>query len=1116
MRDFFSDNNSGYRLRTLQLYNWGVFDRKTVTFSFDDKSTILTGLNGSGKTTTVDAILTLLVPPQKRFYNLSSESSRKRERDEKNYTLGAYGSKAGDEGEGVAQCLRKKNEVISIINGIFHEGTSERYLSLLQVRYFSGDELKCLKIITEKELRIEDITLLLSKNNTQIAQNSRWVSVLRDNCGSRLFDSFLQYQNFFMDRFGFRSDNALKLFSQTVGLKVLGDITSFIRTYMLEDRSPVDEYEQLNRDFAHITEIEREMRKTEKEIEYLSRTVKNGEDYTLSLSARNSLDESLEGLECWFVLHALRLSGEEIARKRSEIESFRKRIEDNDRESRATDDLLISLKSNDTARTITELSRAVEEAEKDERGKRQRLNEYNAIITSLIKTGIPLRIVESAEDYGENIAKAGEAEEDIRSEKERLELERDRLLLETRSLTDDIEKVRIEIESLEKRENNIPSSFIALRERIASGLGISEKRLPFLGELVRVKDDEKEWLESVEKLLSDEAVTLIVETQDEKAVRSYLENNNLRDRISVICRNEIIRMEGGCELLKKIEIRQKDNPLKSWLEDYLSMEFPHLFVEDEEELEKNGYAVLKSGLIKTGDRITKDDRVDPFTKKTPCLLGWSNRERLEELNEYLYDMNEELESFRIKKENTLRRIRECELILKRLDSLSSFSSYDEIDRPSAQKVLNGKIREKEAFLASASGYEEIEKRIAEAEDKKRRLKTGYGILSSDKALAEQRLKEIEETERLFRKTEEKGKNTQLISSFVSAYVNELDYDSLDSLILLHGSLFNRLSGERNAKERECTERKNRLESSMNAFLNPPLSSVPADINWSGEFSALIPEAQYYADFRELYNQKKDEDITSLREDFNVFLEKTLSNVIVTLAEALNSWEREIHEGVRILNRNLMRIPFNRELRSHLRLEAKRTGDRDYRTFSKMLKEAVPDKFALIQSDSGQRKSIYDGIKKFLEKYNGDEKLKKRVLDIRNIYQFTVYEDNTEGNISTYSDTAALSGGEKAKLTYTILASALCYQYNLDNEDEKRKGPFRFVILDEAFSKSDANNSIYALELFKELDLQLMVVTPRNGINLVEGYINSLHLVEKKGGGNTSCVSSMTIEEYRKA
>ena len=140
MRNLFSNDNSGYRLKTLQILNWGVFDQKVVTFSFDGKSTILTGLNGSGKTTTVDAILTLLIPPGSRFYNLSSENSKKRERDEKNYVLGAYGFKQ-EEDSRAAQYLRQKKEVISILNGIFYEPNDSKYLSLLQVRYFSGEDL---------------------------------------------------------------------------------------------------------------------------------------------------------------------------------------------------------------------------------------------------------------------------------------------------------------------------------------------------------------------------------------------------------------------------------------------------------------------------------------------------------------------------------------------------------------------------------------------------------------------------------------------------------------------------------------------------------------------------------------------------------------------------------------------------------------------------------------------------------------------------------------------------------------------------------------------------------------------------------------------------------------
>lgn len=41
MKNLFSNDNSGYRLKTLQILNWGVFDKKVVTFSFDGKSTIL-------------------------------------------------------------------------------------------------------------------------------------------------------------------------------------------------------------------------------------------------------------------------------------------------------------------------------------------------------------------------------------------------------------------------------------------------------------------------------------------------------------------------------------------------------------------------------------------------------------------------------------------------------------------------------------------------------------------------------------------------------------------------------------------------------------------------------------------------------------------------------------------------------------------------------------------------------------------------------------------------------------------------------------------------------------------------------------------------------------------
>jgi uncharacterized protein YPO0396 len=72
----------------------------------------------------------------------------------------------------------------------------------------------------------------------------------------------------------------------------------------------------------------------------------------------------------------------------------------------------------------------------------------------------------------------------------------------------------------------------------------------------------------------------------------------------------------------------------------------------------------------------------------------------------------------------------------------------------------------------------------------------------------------------------------------------------------------------------------------------------------------------------------------------------------------------------------------------------------------------------------------------------------------------------------------MSGGQKAKLAYTILASAIAYHFGLNQENLGAKS-FRFVVIDEAFSKSDDDNARYAMELFKNLNLQLLVITPKD-------------------------------------
>src|SRR5687767_11739574 len=82
---------SGFRLQRLEVLNWGTFDGRVWTLQLDGRTGLLTGDIGSGKSTLVDAITTLLVPAHRIAYNKAAGADSK-ERTLRSYVLGHYKS----------------------------------------------------------------------------------------------------------------------------------------------------------------------------------------------------------------------------------------------------------------------------------------------------------------------------------------------------------------------------------------------------------------------------------------------------------------------------------------------------------------------------------------------------------------------------------------------------------------------------------------------------------------------------------------------------------------------------------------------------------------------------------------------------------------------------------------------------------------------------------------------------------------------------------------------------------------------------------------------------------------------------------------------------------------
>src|SRR5262245_39960430 len=125
----------GVRLLSVEVLNWGTFDRHVWRLDLMGGNGLLTGQNGAGKSTLVDAITTLLVPAHRINYNKAGQADRD-ERDLRSYVLGTYKSERAATGGAKPVSLRTTGSTYAVILGRFHNAGFNETTTLAQVFWF--------------------------------------------------------------------------------------------------------------------------------------------------------------------------------------------------------------------------------------------------------------------------------------------------------------------------------------------------------------------------------------------------------------------------------------------------------------------------------------------------------------------------------------------------------------------------------------------------------------------------------------------------------------------------------------------------------------------------------------------------------------------------------------------------------------------------------------------------------------------------------------------------------------------------------------------------------------------------------------------------------------------
>ena len=224
-----NDTRAGFRLQYLEVLNWGTFDNRVWRVEVNGENGLLTGDIGSGKSTLVDAMTTLLIPKQRIAYNKAAGALNK-ERSLRSYVQGYYKSERSDTGHTARPVALRDHNSYSVLLAVFGNEGYDQQVTLAQVFWHKDKQGQPARfyLVAEDALTIREH---LAHFNNDIKTLRKQ---LRDTPGVQLFDTFNPYEATFRRLFGLENDQALELFHQTVSMKSVGNLTDFVRAHMLE------------------------------------------------------------------------------------------------------------------------------------------------------------------------------------------------------------------------------------------------------------------------------------------------------------------------------------------------------------------------------------------------------------------------------------------------------------------------------------------------------------------------------------------------------------------------------------------------------------------------------------------------------------------------------------------------------------------------------------------------------------------------------------------------------------------------------------------------------------------------------------------------------------------
>lgn len=1063
-------------LTKVKLINWHTFSNTEFEIY---KNALITGENGTGKSTILDAIQYVLTVGKCKFNKAASDIG--------NRTLESYiRCKTGIEGH---EYVRNGDVTTYIVLEFFDEKTKDYQIIGTVIDLPSGGRLNR-EFFQILDSQINDVTFIeerkvLTKKefkNTLNTHNQQGFFKDTIKEGERLFGNALGVKLKYFD-----------LVTRALAFKAIDNVYQFIVDFLLKE--DFVDIQNLRDSIKHYKVLEEKLKVSKKECDTLEEVIQFYNQYLENAFQIDVLDCTKEKL----YERELRSLIENSQKRYQAIEDQLKFIQqklnqlhqDEESYQEKYHQLDQSLRENDTYNLKNDLKKECERLKKEKEDKQKEymdlldeLQQEAKLLKELRIQKAFIKALENEEYHTETLSThLRKVEQEIIEKTNKTEYQRSSLQLEITKNVEQYNQYQEEYTSLKENQlyyrKEIQELICLLNEQLTKHFGKSIEVKP-LCEYIEVKDEK--WRNALEGYLNSQRFDLIVEPEYfEYALLVYEEYKNKRGIYGVGIVDVAKLAKYGNVALKETLADQLEckNTYARW---YVNMLLSKVHcVDDVTQLRNYPTAITPTCMLYKNYTARA---LNPRIYNKPYIGLGAIKIQLKTIEQQLETLQQEIKQQKVKLEalkntQSLLKKSNADKILYRIDLLDKYHSlekeYQEVNERYQKLELDDSI------ISLQEECEAVKKQLDQTKKEKENALMKKGSLENNLETFKEQLEQTQEScdvlhEKIIQFEMDHLELSQKADQKVIVYLKRFVKD--------FKSMKNEIDYQKSVSQDKARQVESQIEMKMKDYNN----------EYNIGFENSLKDIESY---KHRFHQLKDMDIVSKEEKTRQAKLKCEESFKTSFISGLNEKIENAKKDIYELNKGLAQRDFNGETYEFCVSPTSRDDFKEYYKIIQSGKEYMANNLLSETLNENQRR-IMDELFIKLSSVENDQETEKMLLeytDYRNYLDYDIKIKYNSGDFAYFSKVnKEKSGGETQTPFYVIMAASFEQVVRNRNQNE---GFGCVVIFDEAFNNMDEQRIQEMIKFYNEREIQTFIAVPPSRASTIIPYVNTRLLVIKQ-------------------